>query len=90
VTVCLFTRITIYSQTRRVSVILTTECKGPQSLLPAIIAFLSLGRSDGSIVTFGKVSHGRTAEGVACSHMRPLLTQALEMQTEHDWYHFPD
>ena len=47
-------------------------------------------RSDGSIVTWGRVTHGRTAEGVACEAMQPLLTQALQMQTEHDWHHFPD
>lgn len=46
-------------------------------------------RSDGSLVTIGRLTHGRGAEGVSVESVQEDLTTALSMQSSEDWAHFP-
>jgi len=46
-------------------------------------------RSDGSLVTIGRLTHGRGAEGVSVESVQGDLTSALSMQSHEDWAHFP-
>jgi hypothetical protein len=46
-------------------------------------------RSDGSMVTVGRVTHGRFAEGVCVGEYIKLMRQGLAMQDSNDWHHFP-
>ena len=46
-------------------------------------------RSDGSLVTMGRVTHGRSAEGVSIESVQEQLKLALSLQSHEDWAHFP-
>jgi alpha-tubulin suppressor-like RCC1 family protein len=46
-------------------------------------------RSDGSLVTIGRLTHGRGAEGVSIESVQEEVNAALRMQSYEDWAHFP-
>jgi hypothetical protein len=46
-------------------------------------------RSDGSMVTVGRVTHGRFAEGACVGAMIKELRSGIEIQNAEDWHHFP-
>lgn len=46
-------------------------------------------RSDGSLVTLGRITHGRGAEGVSVERVQGQLKVALSLQSHEDWAHFP-
>jgi len=46
-------------------------------------------RSDGSMVTIGRLTHGRIAEGTCVKDLIGDLQTAMAMQEGNDWHHFP-
>ena len=46
-------------------------------------------RSDGSMVTIGRLTHGRSAEGSCVQERVRELHSALALQAGDDWHHFP-
>uniref|UniRef100_A0A7S4NS28 Uncharacterized protein n=1 Tax=Guillardia theta TaxID=55529 RepID=A0A7S4NS28_GUITH len=46
-------------------------------------------RSEGSLITLGRVSHGRMAEGSCAQDMLDTLHTAISRQSSNDWHHFP-
>jgi len=46
-------------------------------------------RSDGSMVTVGRVTHGRFSEGACVGEMIPQMRRSIEIQDSDDWHHFP-
>jgi len=52
-------------------------------------AHTCLLRSDGSMLTLGRLSHGRNAEGSCVKEQQAKLQTALAIQNFNDWHHFP-
>lgn len=46
-------------------------------------------RTDGSMVTVGRVTHGRFAEGVCVGERIKQMHHSVEIQNADDWHHFP-
>lgn len=46
-------------------------------------------RTDGSMVTVGRVTHGRFSEGACVGDMIPQMRRSIEIQDSEDWHHFP-
>ena len=69
-----------------------TECT---SLVPAAALSEANGsnaevmRSDGSMVTVGRVTHGRFAEGACIGGNISLMRTGIDIQNPEDWHHFP-
>ena len=49
----------------------------------------SVLRSDGSMVTLGRVTHGRFAEGACVGEMVAAMRHGIAISNVEDWHHFP-